>query len=159
MRPDVVVFTQHLEDAGYLNGFETKKWGIHESVFEASPEPFVIAWVSAAERIDSPTRYFFKIRLGNYPALAADICIWDPINNASLAESERPKGVGNVAMLFRTNWEMGLHLYAPYERQAIATHLDWNVTYKGLFWLSSDRIDKVFKDLYFHLNSADYHGK
>lgn len=158
MRPDTIKFTSDLENSRVKEGIFNGKWGILSSENGWPDWPSVFIWISAAERENSPDKYYFKLDLLNYPSQAPLICIWDIANKAPLIESKRPSGGETITMLFRTNWEGGNHLYAPYERRALATHPNWISEYPSLCWKPTDTILKVLEDILYALHSADYHG-
>lgn len=158
MSPDIKQFIRHQSDAGYFNGVVSGKWDIYSSDWASSPEPCVIIWIAASERLNSPEKFYFRFLIKNYPATAPDICIWDVEANEPLSAIRRPKGINNVQMLFRSDWNNGLHLYAPYEREGLRTHPDWLNKYLDMCWKVSDTIYKPLNDLWFNLNSNEYYG-
>lgn len=159
MRPDLISFNKHIADPSFQLGVEQSKWGILNNSDERPEWPFVLIWIAAAERNKAADRYYFKFDLGNYPAVAPNIGLWKPETNTSLPALERPKGSGNVSMIFRSNWLDGSHLYAPYERTALQTHPDWPSAYPDLMWKPTDKIHKIVNDLHINLNSTEYHGQ
>ncbi len=158
MRPDTSKFNIDVESSQFKLAAHQGKWGIVDNSSDRPTWPVIFIWVAAAKRANGPEKFYFRFELESYPSQAPNIGIWDIETNASLTQSKRPKGIGNSSMLFRSDWEGAVHLYAPYERHALATHPDWLAQYPSLYWKSSDSISKVLEDIYLTLNSPDYHG-
>ena len=160
MQINILAFNKDVLDGSFKLAITQEKWGIVDDSDERPTWPFILIWVAAAERENSPNRYYFRFELDNYPSQAPNICIWDYKNNKPLVGTDRPKGVEDAAILFRSDaWEQGLHLYAPYERKALATHPDWLRTYPNMCWKPTDSIIKALENIHETLNSSQYHGK
>lgn len=153
--PDKQAFLEDLETPDFKLGELDLKWKL---IKIEDDNPFVFIMVSAAKRPNSPESYTFRFKIDNYPAYAPEICIWDVDNECKLDETNRPSGPDSFKILFRTNWRNGEHLYAPYERVALATHSNWVSEYKDLCWKSGDSIVKILNDLYRQLQSDRYEG-
>ena len=159
MRPDVLGFNRHVNNGDFQLAAQQGKWGIVNNDSERPTWPFTIIWVSASPRENSPEKYYFRFELTNYPSDPPDICIWNHETNTPLEAEFRPKGVEDAKMLFRTDWENGLHLYAPYERKGLSTHGNWPNEYPDMCWKAGDSIVKALENIHYTLNSKDYHGK
>jgi hypothetical protein len=153
--PDKQAFLEDLETPDFKLGVLDSKWKL---IKIEDDNPIAFIEVSAAPRANSPESYVFRFKIDNYPAYAPEICIWDIDNDCKLVEVKRPSGPDSFKILFRTNWENGDHLYAPYERIGLNTHPDWPSTYKDLCWKSGDCIVKILNDLYRQLQSDRYEG-
>ena len=158
MRPDILKFNLDVESSQFKLAAHQGRWGIVDNSNDRPTWPVILIWVAAAERANGPDKFYFRFELDNYPAQAPNICIWDIEMNISLGPHKRPKGVGNSGILFRSDWEGVHHLYAPYERRALATHPNWLSEYPTLYWRSTDEISKILEDIYLTLNNPDYHG-
>lgn len=158
MRPDILKFNLDVENSQFKLAANQGRWGIVDNSNDRPTWPVILIWVAAAERANNSHKFYFRFELDNYPAQAPNICIWNPQTNSSLSAGERPKGTGDVAMMFRSDWHGVQHLYAPYERFALASHGDWPAQYPSLHWKSTDEISKILEDIYLTLNNPDYHG-
>ena len=159
IRPDVETFMNDIESASFKLGEFDGKWKYIRIDADGDDCPIAFIRVFAAYRKDSPDSYDFRFKIDNYPSETPEICIWNLDTNVKLEVGLRPTGSEGIKLLFRTNWENGNHLYAPYERVALRSHPGWLNQYKDLCWSSGDSIIKILLDLYRRLNSNEYHGK
>ncbi len=77
--------------------------------------------------------------------------------NAVLAPERRPNGflVGHV---FRTDWEDGEALYAPWDRKGLSWHSEWAQNYPADAWHSERDIAFFLERVHKLLNTDDYEG-
>ena len=153
--PDLQAFLDDLKAPDFKLGVLDQKWEMVKLVEEG---PFAYIAIFTAPRSNSPDFFTFRFKIDNYPAQAPEICIWDLVNDCKLSEALRPTGPDNFKILFRTNWQNGDHLYAPYERVAFSTHSDWSTKYRELCWKAGDSVVKILNDLHRQLNSSLYEG-
>lgn len=159
VRPDIEAFNEDVNSAIFKLGELNCKWQLIRIDAEGSSDPLAFIRVFTAKRENSPDSYVFRLKIDNFPAIAPEVCIWDLSTNTKLTKGYRPIGSKGINTLFRTDWEHGNHLYAPYERRALQTHSNWNKIYGDLCWKSGDSITKILHDLSRKLNSNEYHGK
>lgn len=129
-------FEADLQGGSFLIGVEKGRCGLAETAsVPVQPEwPEVILWVAAAARTNSPDRFFFRVNCEKYPSEPVTAMIWDPASKEMLVAAKRPKGSGQVPVMFRTDWEGGRALYHPFDRIAAKGHPDWGSKYPGLVW-------------------------
>ena len=119
--------------------------------------PVVLIAVAAAPRVSSPREFALRFNLAGYPETAPTATPWNPAMGEILDEESRPKGelVGHV---FRTNWEGGKALYAPFDRVALNSHPDWKAKYPRRAWNSSRDLTWLLQVMHEMLNNDDYIG-
>ena len=108
--PDERVLRAHVASAQFINGVERGKWRIVGAI----NWPSALVAVSAASREGAPEEFFFRFDLAGYPNAAPTATPWDLATGDVLDEAERPKGDG-LGLVFRTDWEGGRALYAPFD--------------------------------------------
>lgn len=84
---------------------------------------------------------------------------WDFEKNVKLDLAKWPKGSGDVAKMFRTDWKGAVALYAPWDRFTAQEHnADWLKNYQGFEWNPSRTIVHYLRLTREILHSDDYHG-
>ena len=109
------------------------------------------------ERECGPEEFFLRFDMTGYPASAPTAMPWNPAIGGKLEKESRPQGV-RVAHIFRTDWEDGDALYAPFDRRAVARHPDWPQRYPHAAWNTSQGLTPVLNYLHKLLNDEDYTG-
>ncbi len=158
--PDQRAFEADIEGGAYQIGMANGQWGRAEpALVPASLAwPLVIFWVAAAPRPNAPDRFYVKLDCAHYPSQAQTGNFWDPMTAGMLAGEKRPKGTGQVAMVFRTDWEGGKAFYHPYDRVAAASHGDWAARYPRRIWSNKHTIVDLLSELHDLLHSHEYTG-
>ena len=148
MDPDERTFREHIASSRFCVGVTDGRWRINGDI----EWPECIVAVRAAPRPNSPSEFFFRIDLTNYPQDAPIFIPWNLSATRPLSEMERPKG-HFVGFLFRHGWGHE-SLYAPFDRIAIPGHSPearstWNPS-RDLAW--------ALDQIYDYLNNVDYEG-
>ena len=153
MAPDERTLRIHLEQPAFVEGVARGRWRVLGQVYW----PNVLVAVSAAPRDGGPPEFFLKFNLDGYPASAPTATPWDPQTGDKLGLDRRPKGevVGHI---FRSDWEDGNALYAPFDRIALKGHPDWSRKYPGQAWNPSRNLAWVLLLLHRWLNDDLYQG-
>lgn len=149
-------FNEHLQSFRFREGVITNKWGLHAC--DELKWPKIAIWVSAPPRNNGPERFYLLFDLEGYPTNGPTARLWNPETKKNLEDSKRPKGAKDVDMIFRTNWNNGNALYAPWDRLAIKGHTKWKTQFPGLVWTSSHTIVDYLNPTCEALHSDDYHG-
>lgn len=152
MTLDEQVFRQHLAGPRFQEGVDRKRWRLVGEI----AWPHAVIAVSAAPREGAPEEFFLRFDLTGYPAMPTAMP-WDPEAGAMLAPNKRPKGP-RVGHLFRTNWNNGTALYAPYDRVAWNGHENWRQTHPRELWENSPEITHILRNVHHLLNAEDYAG-
>ena len=153
MAPDERVFRAHAASAQFRSGVERGHWRTAGDV----EWPHVLIAVSAAPRDGAPDEFFFRFNLADYPSVAPTAAPWDPVTGAVLEEAKRPKGDG-LGLVFRSDWEGGMALYAPFDRVALGSHGGWQSRYPRQTWDATKTLAWVLQILHRMLNDAGYSG-
>lgn len=153
---DEECFREHLVSFDFREGAELGKWGLHED--ETVRWPHAVIWVAAAPRGENPLRYYLFFNLDHYPMTGPTAYVWDCEKQAKLELAKWPKGTGNVQMVFRTNWNDAVALYAPWDRLAADGHPEWPGKHPGLLWTPKHTIVNYLRPTHELLNSDEYHG-
>jgi hypothetical protein len=150
--PDQRAFLAHVRSARFLAGVDAGRWRLVKTDW-----PTVLVAVAAARRAGSPSEYFLRLTADGYPAAGITAAPWDPRSDTLLAPTDRPTGVvaGHV---FRTDWNEGKALYAPWDRAALPGHTDWPATHPTLTWTSTRDLTFFLECVWEVLNSGDYKG-
>lgn len=153
MSPDERVFHQHVSSARFQDGVDRGRWRILGDIVW----PVVMIAVAAGARDGAPSEIVLRFDLTGYPELAPTATPWDSTAGSILGSDLRPKGelVGHV---FRTDWERGRALYAPFDRVALNGHSGWKTQHPRQAWDSSRDLAWVLRILYEMLNNDDYTG-
>ena len=159
--PDERALLEHLESAPFQAGVDAGWWRLftcgERSTWQGGSPinwPHAFIAVSAAVRADSPTEYVLRFELSGYPQAAPTAGLWDCSRNCLLAAEFRPKGE-RAASAFRTDWEGGRALYAPYDRAAID---HWPRRYPQYEWHARRDLTFYLTNVFELLNDDDYLG-
>ena len=153
MSPDERVFRQHLASPRFHEGVDRGRWRIVGDI----AWPVVIIAVTAGPRAGAPSEYLLRFNAANYPDSAPTATPWNPTTGAVLESALRPKGQ-RVGHVFRTDWEDGRALYAPFDRVALNGHPGWKTQHPRRVWNSSKDIVWLLQILHEMLNNDDYTG-
>lgn len=153
MAPDERVFREHLNGARFQDGVERGRWRLVGDI----DWPHVVVAVSAAQRENAPDEFFLKVDATGYPQSAPTFIPWDPATGGLLQTDRRPKG-DLVGYVFRSDWENGAALYAPFDRVALCSHPDWIQRHPHRTWHPKRDFAWVLNCLHEMLNDADYTG-
>lgn len=153
-------FTQDIQSYLFTDAIAEGRWDIVNRETIGQDWPIVYFWVECPKAPNDEKKFFFKFNLEDYPNQAPEICIWDMKTNTQLANTERPRGTGDVTMTFRCDWKNGTNLYTPYERVALREHLpNWPNEYPLLSWKSGkDSILKPLEHMHSLLTGGHYNG-
>ncbi len=153
MSPDERVFRDHVTSVRFLEGVERGRWRIEGEI----AWPVALVAVSAAPRENAPTEYFLRFDLSGYPDTAPTATPWNQVSGDILQQELRPKGT-RVGYVFRTDWENGRALYAPFDRVALDSHSNWRKEHPRGVWDSSKDLTWILQKLHAMLNNDDYTG-
>lgn len=149
-------FLEHVAGPEFQAGAASGWWGVEP---DTSVEwPYVVLWIAAPSRPNRPDRYHFRFHLQDFPTKGPTSMLWDPALKTKLAAEKRPKGTGDVAIVFRTDWKDGEALYAPWDRVAYDDHGDWALKHASRAWKSTRTIVHYLRLTKELLDSTDYHG-
>ncbi len=151
--PDERAFREHVASARFLAGVARGDWRI----VDEPGWPAVVFGIAAARRDGAPTEYGLRSDLTGYPFAAPTSTPWDLEKDEILAPERRPKG-DRVGHVFRSDWNGGTTLYAPYDRIAIVGHEGWNTTHARYAWNASRDIAWFLSTIHDLLNDGDYTG-
>ena len=157
MRLDQACFNEHIASAAFQGGVARGYWDI---VWRIDVEwPYVIIWIDLPTKPNSPGRLFLRFYLQDYPSKGPTAIPWDFDKNIKLEVTKWPKGNGDVAKVFRTDWQGAAALYAPWDRFTVENHdANWLKTYKGFDWNPLRTIVHYLHLTREVLHSDDYHG-
>ena len=153
MSPDERVLRQHVASARFQDGVERGRWQIVGDI----GWPVVMIAVSAGPRDSAPSEYVLRFDLAGYPETAPTATPWNPTTGDVLESALRPKGE-RVGHVFRTDWEGGRALYAPFDRVALNGHSSWKKQHPRRAWDSSKDLGWLLQILHEMLNNDDYTG-
>lgn len=151
--PDERVFREHVTGPRFEDGVERGRWRIVGDIVW----PHVLIAVSAAPRANAPQEFFLRFDLTGYPESAPTATPWNPETGDMLGADLRPKGE-RASHVFRSNWERGRALYAPFDRVALHSHPDWRKRYPRRSWDCTKDLAWVLDFLHELLNDDDYTG-
>jgi hypothetical protein len=97
-----------------------------------------------------------RFEFTDYPVQAPTACPWDAGTDSRLAPEKRPKGE-RVGHVFRSDWQDGSALYAPWDRVGLAGH-DWSSTHPRFAWHPRREITFYLENVHELLNDDDYLG-
>lgn len=146
--PDAIALREHLASARFQQGVDAGRWRVIDEAW-----PIVTIGVSASGRSGGAREYALRIDLTHYPHQAPTFEPWHPGDRRRLTATERPKGT-RAAAIFRTDWEGGRALYAPYDRIALASHRNWADAYPRSVWRPTRDLAFVLDELWEVLNDA-----
>lgn len=151
--PDQRAFKVDVSSAPFFAGVYRGDWTINSIDW-----PTMSITIGAAERADAPCAYTLRVDLTNYPIQAPTATPWDLTTGMPLDAANRPKGE-IVGMVFRTDWENGLALYAPYDRVALDGHPGWAADHPRYAWNGTQDIAWWVRRIWDLVNDeADYVG-
>ena len=153
MSPDERVLRQHVASARFQDGVERGRWKIVGGI----TWPVVMIAVAAGPRDSAPSEYVLRFDLAGYPETAPTATPWNPTTGDVLEPDLRPKGQ-RVGHVFRTDWEGGRALYAPFDRVALNGHSNWKGQHPRQAWDSSKDLVWLLQILHEMLNNYDYTG-
>ena len=163
--PDELLFETDIQSAAFRVGDAEGRWGL-----ELSPGiawPHAVFWVAAPERPGSPRRFRLRLDLSGYPSQGPTGRFWNTQTGGPLAPSDYPKGRGDTAKVFRTDWppandatgdEPGCALYHPLDRRALRDHPHWKTDYPYQQWHAQRTVIDYLEMVYGLLNSPAYTG-
>jgi hypothetical protein len=160
--PDQRTFEADLEDGPFRIGVAKAHWGLADpsTIPEDMAWPQVILWIAAIPRKEAPNRFCVRLNLDKYPSVPPTGTFWDPSTKDFLGVAKRPKGTGQVGVVFRTDWEGGRAFYHPFDRVAAQSHAsEWPKKYPHLLWdPTRHTIVDFLSMLHGYLQSAEYTG-
>jgi hypothetical protein len=150
--PDHRAAVADLDSAAFREGVARGRWRVVS--FEW---PHLLVAVAAAERPGSVAEVALRINLQGYPQQAPSSTPWDLATAQQLAPERRPRGefAGHV---FRSDWQNGSALYAPYDRVAIPGHEAWSNQHPADLWTTRRSITFLLDRVYQLLNDDAYEG-
>ena len=151
--PDEHALRGHLASPRFLDGVERAKWRVVGDV----EWPHVFVAVSAAQRDNGPREFLLRVDAAGYPESAPTLTPWDPETGNVLGAESRPKGE-RAAVVFRSDWEGGRALYAPFDRVALKGHPGWRQEHPRRVWHARRDLAWILQYLHDLLNDADYAG-
>ena len=157
MRLDQACFDEHVASRRFQDGVARGYWGIAPR--DGVEWPQAIIWVDLPTRANSPGKLFLRFHLQDYPSKGPTAVPWDSEKNEKLEIGKWPKGDGDVAKVFRTDWEGAVALYAPWDRFTAEKHdANWLKNYPGFEWNPSRTIVHYLRLTREVLHCDDYRG-
>ncbi len=153
MAPDERVFREHVNGARFRDGVSRGRWRLVGEI----EWPCLLVAVAAGPRESGPPEFFLRVDLAGYPQSAPTLTPWDPATQGVLGSEQRPKGEF-VGPLFRTDWENGTALYAPFDRVGLSAHPGWRQEHPRHSWDATRDLSWVLQILHEWLNDAGYIG-
>jgi hypothetical protein len=150
--PDHRALLAHLDSAEFLSGVRTGRWRLVSLAW-----PVAMVAVSAAPRDQGPSEYVLRIDLSGYPQQAPTASPWDLAADAVLGASGRPTGEF-VSVVFRSDWESGRALYAPYDRVALIGHPNWAEQHPADVWTPVRTLSFFLDRVHVLLSDEEYQG-
>ncbi|MCY3893331.1 MAG: hypothetical protein OXF61_00195 [Acidimicrobiaceae bacterium] len=152
MAPDERALRAALESAAFQSGVDGGRWRLVDVAW-----PIGSFAVTAAARPNSPSEYGLRIDLSGYPQQPPTATPWDLELDARLTAEKRPKGF-RAERVFRTDWEEGRALYAPWDRVALSGHSAWLDRHPEDAWHPERDIAFFLGRVHELLNADDYTG-
>lgn len=149
--PDERAFREHVTSAHFLDGVQRGKWRIVGEL----EWPHVVIAVAAANRCGATREFFLRIDAAGYPVLPPTFMPWDPVARGVLHADRRPQG-GRAAEVFRSDWEGGKALYAPFDRVALRAHGDWAQRHSPDAWNPQKGLTRALQLVHEYLNEDGY---
>lgn len=137
--PDERALRAHLESPRFQVGVDDASW-------EVMSVDWPIVVIALARPAQSGGRLGLRFDLAGYPSAAPTATPWHLGENRALQPAEMPNGP-QASMVFRSDWNGGRALYAPWDRVALSSHADWSTKHPTTAW-TSDR------DLTFYLRNV-----
>jgi hypothetical protein len=157
MRLDRACFEEHIASGPFQDGVARGYWGVASR--DRVDWPHVLIWTDLPARSNSPDRLFLRFHLQDYPSKGPTAVPWDFEKNEKLEIAKWPKGNGDVAKVFRTDWEGAVALYAPWDRFTVEKHdANWLKNYPGFEWNPSRTIIHYLRLTREVLHCDDYSG-
>ena len=153
MSPDERVLRQHVVSARFQEGVDRGRWQIVGDI----AWPVVMITVTPGRRDGAPSEYLLRFDLAGYPESAPTSTPWNATTGNVLESDLRPKGE-RVGHVFRTDWEGGRALYAPFDRVALNGHPNWKTQHSRQVWDPSKDLAWLLQILHEMLNNDDYTG-
>lgn len=138
--PAIALVREALASDAFQEGCRDKRWRVIE--FDYPRLDFAI---SAIKPDGSPTEYTFRSDVGNYPAVAPMVKLWNLEDSRKPAGDERPQGGRRVTEAFK-DWGEGT-VYRPWDR-CTGPHGNHAATTPHLAWNSARDLTFIFEDLY-----------
>jgi hypothetical protein len=145
-RPDQIALRRSMESPDFMRGVALGYWKHLETEWP---------YAHFAVRASDDREFIFRCECSNFPDLPS-VELWDLEKSASLDASKRPRGVGDVAIVFRIDWEGGRHLYHPHDRVAAAGHSDWPIKYPRQQWRREKGISQLLLEMHNLLHGDEY---
>lgn len=152
MTPDERALCAALDSAAFRSGVDGGRWRLVSLDW-----PIGIFVVTAAPREGAPPEYGLRIDLTGYPQQAPTATPWDLDLEAPLSPDKRPQGE-RAGWVFRTDWNDGLALYAPWDRVALKGHAAWPDQHPEDAWHPGRDIAFFLGRVHELLNADDYSG-
>ena len=149
--PDERALRDDLAGGRFLAGVEAGRWRLLRLEW-----PRALIAIAAAPRAKGPREFVLNFELSGYPAVAPTAGPWDIDADSILGADKRPKGV-RVGHIFRSDWQDGSALYAPWDRIA-ADHGDWRTRHALFAWNPQRDITFYLACVHDVLNTDDYVG-
>jgi hypothetical protein len=157
MRLDQACFEEHIASRPFQDGVARNYWGLAPR--DGVEWPYVIIWIDLPARATGPDKLFLRFDLQDYPSKGPTAVPWDSEKNEKLEIAKWPKGDGDVAKVFRTDWEGAVALYAPWDRFTVEKHdANWLKNYPGFEWNPSRTIVHYLRLTREVLHCDDYRG-
>lgn len=150
--PDEEVLRHHLQSSRFQRGVDAGRWRL-----ESLSWPVAIITITAAARDSAPDEYTLRFNLDDYPQRAPTAMLWDCVANCMLPENRRPKGE-RASRIFRTDWNGGQALYAPWDRVALEGHPDWATRHVLYAWNPQRELTFYLLNVWEVLNDDEYLG-
>ena len=151
--PDERVLREHVVGARFQEGVGRGRWRLVGDI----AWPVVLVAVSAGPRDNAASEYVLRFDLTGYPDTAPTATPWNSTTGDVLEQELRPKGE-RVGHVFRTDWEGGKALYAPFDLVALHSHSEWKEQHPRRVWDSSKDLTWLLQILHEMLHNDDYTG-
>lgn len=153
LSPDERVLRQHVVSARFQEGMDRGRWRIVGDI----TWPVAMITITAGRRHGAPSEYLLRFDLAGYPDSPPTATPWNATTGDVLEANFRPKG-NQVGRVFRSDWENGRALYAPFDRVALNGHSNWMTDHPRKVWNSSRDLAWLLQILHEMLNNDDYTG-
>ncbi len=152
---DEACYQEHVAAPSFQDGV-ARGWWLECPA--AAQWPHVIIKLMLPPRINSADFLHLRFELSGYPGAGLTATLWDIARNAKLEAGKWPKGTGDVAKVFRTDWNDMVALYAPWDRLAFVGHTDWPEKHRGRCWKPTHTIAHYLRFTRELLDSDEYQG-
>lgn len=152
LAPDERSLREHLASARFRAGIEARHWRLLSLEW-----PIALISVAAAPRLGSPAAFVLRFDLTGYPQAAPTGGLWDEDAMTYLAATRRPRGE-RASAIFRSDWEGGRAMYAPWDRVALVGHPAWAQAHPRSVWNARRDLSFLLTQIHDILNSDDYLG-